>query len=331
MSNFARVLLVAMSPLAAAVLVACGGGGGGADAPGVPFAPVSVTPPVVAAPVTPPSSSGAVVSGGSDVAAGLTEVEQTTTSAITAIKSSLNRSGVTIVTPLGNLSSISIAHTSVKYTIQTNGLATQGFFTTTSGPNRVFVGGTTWQYARFGIVEQDYLPSSATSSNFKRTSAPFWAAQIYSSGPKVAANYNVDGLLVGRLVIDQSSFQIAQCQVAIQVSYTDNTESATLNLTNCIVNGATTPISISGSLKVDTSSPNKLITASDAAGFSMVLAGETPTTFKLLSADRPSGSFVVAGPNREQIVGTGQIAGTAMVNGVSQNALFTFAYGAKKS
>ncbi len=185
------------------------------------------------------------------------------------------------------------------------------------------LGGTTYQYSRFGWLNGS-SPVDANNTAFWYT--PFALA---STTPKSPANANYAGKQQALVYLEgdtgtafNSSAGSATCDAS--ASYTASSQSLLLNLSNCTQ--VASSFNISGSVTLANGTGSTTLTAVQAVG--------EPDQTTVTTSTVNSSNFLLAGPNGEELVGAATVNGSIGLSdgsGSTKPAIFLVVFGAKKS
>ena len=307
MKAIQKISPVALAGASALALSACGGGGDG----GTP-APIQ-------------DAAGGGNGGGNSTLQKLTGVNgfkidyQGASPSPTTWQGSITSPiSYTSATSLSNFTVTDSAAPAHSANLPASGLSA-GTFVNLSGTQ---LGGTTYQYSRFGWL---YGANAVDANNSTSWYTPFAVASPTPQSP-ASANYAGRQQALVYFQADQTSALsggsgYATCDT--NASYTASNKSLQLTLSNC-----TTGVSfnISGGITLANGTGSTTLTAIKPNG------ATNPTT--VTSSSVNSGNFLLAGPNGEELVGAATVNGSIGLSdgsGSTKPAIFLVVFGAKKS
>jgi len=302
-------------------LAACGGGGGGGGDSGEG-----------AGNPTPTSSTNFVVSR--DVRLlGTFDHDYQDRKTITGISAAIDASVLSPDTST-SLSQYTLDNGANQRVINTSAIKSGGLFNLTGGTSLVNIGGTQWNYSRFGYWTDQTLNSNGKDTQFVIRYMPFFRANTDKSPAITTANYQTSGLSVGNFVMDDFTFGPLSCVIGVKFTKgTDDKQTAEISLSACNLNDTSSKSpfkSSDGTLLAQKTSNTSQVTAS---------LGTSPLHIVYLDDDnkeydlKPTNykvSYALAGPNAEEMVGSIYLNGT-FKNGTTDTPFhINMAFGAKK-
>ena len=204
--------------------------------------------------------------------------------------------------------------------VDTSTNAEEGIATITEDQKIVKVGGTKWEYSRFGLFQDKQSNSNGQNTEYFLQTIPYALAEPLESATADPAMYNSSGKAVGTVIIGGTIWRNFECDVSVSLSLADNAEIADVELLNCVdaadnnIKYATnSSLMITKILSTDTFSANPALFTATFGAYKM-----TPS--------RGYAQFMLGGPKAEEIVGTFYIDG----NSDDVQTYTTLAFGAKK-
>ena len=218
--------------------------------------------------------------------------------------------------------------------INTSGIKSGGLFNLTVGTSLVNIGGTQWNYSRFGYLLD--MTSSMIGQNKRDVMRhmPFFRANTDKSPAITTANYQTSGLSVGNFVMDDFAYGPLSCVIGVKFTKgTDDKQTAEISLSACNLNDTSSKSPFKSSdgtlLAQKTSNTSEATTSLGTSPLHIVYLDDDnkeydlkPTNYKV--------SYALAGPNAEEMVGSIYLNGT-FKNGTTDTPFhINMAFGAKK-
>lgn len=309
-----RVILVGTILAANISLVACGGGGESSTAP-VNSSGNGTTQ------TTSTTGSHSVQSGAALMSkTTITYSAPDRKTALGLVSTITTASPVVTSAALGNINlMINEGGQTATKSIASNGIVATGIASFNSGTESIKLGGTTYAYSRFGLV--NFINLHATdSTKTEERAAPFHVSTVYSNYAPVTAIYT--GKLVGAFVVNDSSTNYGlMCDVS--VAYTVGATTVIQpTISNCFDSEAGVKI-VSGGIQF-TKTVNSVSLINVGLSFKnsqgVVMTATVVRAFNTL----------IGGPNGEELVGSASIDGVATINGTAANGTIVFSFGGKK-
>lgn len=221
-----------------------------------------------------------------------------------------------------SLSSYVLDNGSRTFAVDTSALSSTNLvaLSANAANQRVWVGGTTWGYSRFGYFVDKTPNSNLLNTQYLLRNLPYTRYQRYFSAAATNATYAAAGSkAIGTYVTEDTQTAIVTCNISVAFTATGvGQSSADFTLSGC--DNGITPTGYFRAAKssVDTTSLSSIGTFGATSPGGVF----TPTSASI--------HYGLGGPNSEEIVGSALIYGTTLVGAVTRQTRISFAFGAKK-
>ena len=184
----------------------------------------------------------------------------------------------------------------------------------------VQMGGSTWNYSRFGLFQDKQPNSNGENTEYYIDVVPYALAEPRVSPTAGLAMYNSSGKATGIVMVGGRALRNFECDVKVGLSVADDVEIAAIELLNCVdVADNTITYDTNGSLQI-----TRKVSTDDFSTITDLFSAK----FGIYTMNPSEGhaKFILGGPNADEIVGTFYIEGVSGDRSIYAN----FAFGAKK-
>jgi hypothetical protein len=189
-----------------------------------------------------------------------------------------------------------------------------------AGKQKAYVGGSTWNYARFGQFIDKTPNSNGLNSEYTQLSMSFLRFHDYKNYNVSTTTYNLPGSkAVSMYVTESTQVDTVTCDVSVALTVAGKAQTADITLSGC--DGG---VSTTGFVRATKASPE-----TGGASLSVGAFGAT-TPGGVFTASSGTFFYGIAGPNNTELVGQGTIRGTTMVGGTARTTVINLVLGARK-
>ena len=183
----------------------------------------------------------------------------------------------------------------------------------------VKMGGITWDYSRFGLLQDKKTNSNGFNTEYY-IQTPYALAEPLVSPTAVPAMYTSSAKATGIVTVSGKTWRNFECDVTVGLSVDDDAQIAAIELLNCVdAADNTIAYTTNGSLQI-----TKTLSTEDFSAKTDLFSA----TFGTYTMNPSEGhaKFILGGPNADEIVGTFYIEGQS-----GDRLIFiNLAFGAKK-
>lgn len=189
-----------------------------------------------------------------------------------------------------------------------------------AGNKKAYIGGSTWNYARFGQFIDKTPNSNGLNSEYTVRSMSFLRFHDYKNYNVSTTTYNLPGSkAVSMYVTENTQVDTVTCDVSVALTVAGKAQTADITLSGC--DGG---VSTTGYVRATKASPE-----TGGASLSVGAFGAT-TPGGVFTASSGTFFYGIAGPNNTELVGQGVIRGTTMVGGTARTTVINLVLGARK-
>lgn len=205
--------------------------------------------------------------------------------------------------------------------IDTSAVSAGGLYSETVGDKKVYVGGTTWDYSRYGFMVAKTSNSNGANTEYTVRNTPFARVQQYTNQVVGNATYNLDGSkAVGTFVTTNATLATVICNVSVVLATSGVAQTADFTVSGC--DNSVVP---AGTFRATKTGP-----LADAVGSNGTTPFTTTTLGNVFTPTDISVRYRLGGPNAEEVVGTVYMTGNTMVGDTPTATSVSFAFGARK-